>query len=37
MVGRWHALSADAGMKRIETFITENVDESLELQRFGGA
>jgi hypothetical protein len=37
MVERWQRLDAAQGMERIEHFITENVDESLELQRVGGA
>ncbi len=37
LMERWHRMSNEEGLKRIETFITENVDESLELQRLGDA
>lgn len=34
---RWSGLTDEAGLERIETFITENADKSLKLQRLGGA
>ena len=37
MVERWARLSEETGMERIETFIDEIADESIELQRLGGA
>jgi hypothetical protein len=35
MMQRWARLDDKTGMDRVETFITENVDKTLELQRVG--
>lgn len=37
LMQRWDRLSDEEGLKRVETFITDNVDESLELERLGDA
>lgn len=37
ILSRWVGLTDEAGLERIEQFITENADKSLELQRLGGA
>ncbi len=37
LMERWARLSDEEGLQRVETFITDNVDESLELERLGGA
>jgi len=37
LMERWARLSDEEGLKRVETFITDNVDESIELERLGGA
>lgn len=37
ILSRWARLDEAAGLERIELFITENADKSLELQRLGGA
>ncbi len=37
LLDRWTELTDEKGLERIETFITENAETSLELQRLGGA
>jgi hypothetical protein len=37
MLDRWQGLTDEAGSERVEAFLAQNADQSLELQRHGGS